>query len=84
MDDNDAREALMSSDQRVALEALRDRLVDGVLAATDRRLIHLAPLSKQLMDVLDKLKSLPGVEQGDDLDDLVARRAARIAAAKAG
>jgi hypothetical protein len=66
------------------LQALRERLADGVVQATDRRLIHLAPLAKQFMDVLDKIEKLPDAGQGDELDDLVARRAARRAASQAG
>lgn len=83
MDDEISAEAMASGDKRRALEALRDRLIEGVLAATDRKLIHLAPVAKQLVDVLDRIESLEP-EQGDELDDLVARRAARRAAAKAG
>ena len=83
MDDAASAEAMSSGDQRRALEALRDRLIDGVLAATDRKLIHLAPVAKQLVDVLDRIEALEPA-QGDELDDLVARRAARRAAAKAG
>lgn len=56
-----------SGDHRRALIALRDRLADGVVAADDRRLIHLAPLSKQLVEVLEKLEELP-TPKADSVD----------------
>ena len=46
-------------DYRASLEALRDRLAAGIDGATARQLIHLAPLSKQLADVLKVLAELP-------------------------
>ena len=44
---------------RASLEALRDRLAQGIDGASERQLIHLAPLSKQLADVLRLLEELP-------------------------
>ena len=44
---------------RASLEALRDRLAAGIDGASERQLIHLAPLSKQLADVLRLLEELP-------------------------
>jgi hypothetical protein len=67
--DSEAFEAaIRSGDQRQALEAIRDRLAEGVMAADDRRLLHLAPLAKQLVDVLDKLEELP-TPKADSVDD---------------
>ena len=44
---------------RASLEALRDRLGAGIDSLSDRQLIHLAPLAKQLADVLCTLEDLP-------------------------
>jgi hypothetical protein len=74
-------EALRSGDQRVALEALRDQLVDGVLAATDRRLIHLAPLAKAYLDVLGKIEALPALK-ADSVDDSRSSTAAKLRAVR--
>jgi hypothetical protein len=79
LESDEFAKAVASGDQRLALEAVRDRLVEGVLAADDRRLLHLAPLSKQLVEVLEKIDDLPAVEGASKSDDLRARRAARIA-----
>ena len=76
-DDVDLREAMRSSDPRVALEALRDKVIDGVLAADDRRLIHLAPLVKAYMDVMDKIENLPKVK-ADSVDDSRSSTAAKL------
>lgn len=48
-----------SGDYRASLEALRDRLAAGIDGSTERQLIHLAPLAKQLADVLKVLADLP-------------------------
>jgi len=48
-----------AGDYRAGLEALRDRLAAGIDGATERQLIHLAPLAKQLADVLKTLAELP-------------------------
>lgn len=78
MDADEFRAAIRSGDPLAAFSAIRDRLAEGVLEADDKRLLHLAPTAKQLMDVLDKINALEGAKpQGDVLDDLVARRAAR-------
>jgi hypothetical protein len=46
-------------DYRTSLEALRDRLAAGIDGASDRQLVHLAPLAKQLADVLKVIAELP-------------------------
>jgi hypothetical protein len=48
-----------AGDYRASLEALRDRLAAGIDGLTPRQVIHLAPLSKQLADVLHELADLP-------------------------
>lgn len=73
-------EAAASGDRRRALEALRDALAEGVDAASDRHLIHRAPLARQLADVLEQLSALPVPNEGTPLDDLARRRAAAGAA----
>jgi hypothetical protein len=73
----DRGELMRSGSPRERLEALRDQLVDGVLAADDRRLIHLAPLAKAYMDVLDKIESLP-MEKADSVDDSRSSTAAKL------
>lgn len=52
-------DVMASGDYRASLEALRDRLAAGIDGSTDRQLIHLAPLAKQLADVLKLLADLP-------------------------
>lgn len=47
------------NDYRASLEALRDRLAAGIDEADGRQLVHLAPLAKQLADVLKMLADLP-------------------------
>jgi hypothetical protein len=67
--DSEAFEAaIRSGDSRKALEAVRDQLAEGVMAADDRRLIHLAPLAKQLVDVLEKIEGLP-IPKADSVDN---------------
>ena len=68
-------------DYRTSLEALRDVLADRLMVAADdpRRLIHVAPISKQLSDVLARIESLPNAERASVSDDLRARRASRRA-----
>jgi hypothetical protein len=51
---------------RASLEALRDRLAAGIDSLTPRQMIHLAPLSKQLSDVLKVLAELPEPDAAAD------------------
>ena len=55
----DLSSAVGGGDYRASLEALRDRLAAGIDGASDRQLVHLAPLAKQLADVLKTLADLP-------------------------
>lgn len=64
-------------DRRATLTDLRQRLTEAFDAADDPR--DLATLSKELRAVLAELDSLPGGEEADPVDDLAARRAARLA-----
>ena len=48
-----------TGDYRAGLEALRDTLAAGIAGAGDRQLIHLAPLAKQLADVMRTLEEMP-------------------------
>ncbi len=61
-------EAVSGSDPRVALEAIRDLLAERLEGATDRQLVHVAPMAKQLVDVLDKLGEFTEPE-ADSVDD---------------
>jgi uncharacterized protein related to proFAR isomerase len=67
--DSEAFEAAVRSDDpREALSAIRDRLAEGVLAADGNRLLHLAPLAKQLVEVIEKIQAIPEPE-ADSVDD---------------
>ena len=48
-----------TGDYRASLEALRDTLAAGIAGAGERQLIHLAPLAKQLADVMRTLEEIP-------------------------
>ena len=82
-------DAVSSGDRRAALEALRDRLAvevervaeEGFCTTCKRGSSSIAPLAKQLRDVIGELDQLPVVEDGSVVDDLASRRAARRAAA---
>ena len=67
-----------SSALRVELEATRDRLKDLLDAATPR---DAAALARELRMTLHDLADLVGPAKGSKVDDLAAKRAARIAAA---
>lgn len=69
------REAVKSADSRVALEAIRDALAEAIEAAAPN---EVAALSKQLVDVLGRIESLP-TKEASAVDDLAAKRAARKA-----
>lgn len=55
-----------AGDYRASLEALRDRLAAAIDGASDRQLVHVAPLAKQLQDVLKTLADLPVVDAAPD------------------
>ena len=57
--DDGLREVVAQGDLRASLEALRDRLAAGIDGASERQLVHVAPLAKQLADVLQALAALP-------------------------
>lgn len=65
---------VQGGDRRKSLEALRDRLAADIDSA-DARLVP--ALAKQLVDVLRDIEGLREPE-GSALDDLAARRVARI------
>lgn len=69
-------EEVTSGDRRRALEALRSELAKRLPDASDR---EAAPLATQLRQVLSELDALNTGEEGDVVDDLAARRAARRA-----
>jgi hypothetical protein len=64
-------------ERRVTLTDLRKRLLDALEVTDDPR--DLATLSKELRAVMAEIDSLPGGEEADPVDDLAARRAARLA-----
>lgn len=70
--------AAASGDQRVALEALRDRLARDLDVAPPQ---VSAQLAAQLRATLADLAALPAPETKSVVDDIAARRAARRAAA---
>ncbi len=69
-------ESVTSGDLRKGLEALRDFLAERLENAEPK---SVAPIAKQLADVMKELDSLPG-EEASQVDDLAERRAARRAA----
>ena len=75
---SDLRAEVGSGDRYRALVALRDRLA-GDLEGLDAR--YVAPLAKQLADVIREIDSLPQSREASTVDDLASKRAARRAAA---
>ncbi len=69
--------AVASGDRRASLEALRDHLA-AALVDVDAR--YKAPLAKQLADTMRELDGIRDVKVVSPLDELVSKRAARIAA----
>lgn len=63
--------------RREVLEALREKLADAFVDGLEPR--DLAALSKEFRAVMVELDTLPGGEEVDTVDDLAARRAARLA-----
>lgn len=72
-------EAVSSGDRRKALEAIRDRLARDLVVVGAA--VAIAPIAKQLCDVIRELDSLPGARKDSKSDDLASRRAARRAQA---
>lgn len=66
-------------ERRETLVELRKRLADALDNVEDPR--DLATLSKEMRAVVAEIDSLPGGEEADPVDDLAARRAARLAEA---
>ena len=56
---NGLESVVHAGDYRASLEALRDALAAGISGAGERQLIHLAPLAKQLADVMRTLTEIP-------------------------
>ena len=56
---NGLSHAVSAGVYRASLVALRDTLAAGIDSLTERQMIHLAPLSKQLADVLLSIEDLP-------------------------
>jgi hypothetical protein len=66
----DLASVVEQGEYRASLEALRDCLAAGIASLTPRQMIHLAPLSKQLTDVLKALADLPDLEAvADSVED---------------
>ena len=65
-------------DYRKSLEALRDRLAAFLDGLSERQVVHAAPLSKQLADVLKEIAALPNPEAAadsvEDAEDAVAAK----------
>lgn len=66
--------AALSGDKRATLVALRDRLVKEIEEAGAR---DLAPLSRQLMEVLKALDEVPDEKEVSAANDIANRRNAR-------
>lgn len=69
--------AVSTGDHRQALEALRDRIAISIEQVDPDKV---APLAKQLADVLRELANMPAAKGRSSLDDLAARRRNRGAA----
>jgi hypothetical protein len=67
-------EVVAAGDRRASLEAVRDRVAAALVGVDDR---YVAPLAKQLADVLRELESLPVPREVSKVDDLASRRASR-------
>lgn len=67
----------MATNRRDTLADLQERLTEALEVAEDPR--DLTALSKELRAVVSELDTLPGGEEVDTVDDLAARRAARLA-----
>jgi hypothetical protein len=63
-------------DYRASIAALRDRLAAGIDGASDRQLVHLAPLAKQLADVLKQLGDPEAA--ADSVDDAASSVEAKL------
>jgi hypothetical protein len=66
-------------DRRASLEAIRDHLAKELEDAPAT--VAVAPIAKQLADVIRELESLPGARKDSKSDELASRRAARRAKA---
>lgn len=71
------RKAAASNDELKVLKALRDRLAADLDASTDAR--DVAPLARQLQIVAARISELEPSSEVSIVDQLAARRAARIA-----
>ena len=78
MSDSEGLAAVVATgDHRASLEALRDRIAAelGMVEGRD-----VAPLAKQLADVMRELSNMPAAKGASSLDDLRARRARHTSA----
>lgn len=75
---SDLQAEVRSGDRYRGLVALRDRLATD-LEGLDPR--YVAPVAKQLADVIREIDSLPQSREASTVDDLASRRASRRAAA---
>ena len=66
--------AALTGDKRATLIALRDRLAEEIENAGAR---DLAPLSRQLTEVLKQLEEVPDKKEVTPADDIANRRKAR-------
>jgi ribosomal protein L4 len=71
--------AIASKDRRTQLEAMRDHLADEL--ASPRAGMAIAPIAKQLDEVLEKLAALPDETKADVVVDIRRRLAGLPAAA---
>lgn len=72
-------EEVASGDVRRSLTALRDHLAQAL--ENCRRADAVAPIARQLADVIERLEKLPDENRESAVDDLTKRRSARRAAA---
>ena len=79
MDSAAFKAAIASKDRRTQLEAMRDHLADEL--AEPRAGMAIAPIAKQLDEVLEKLAALPDETKADVVVDIRRRLAGLPAAA---
>ena len=77
--DTSLAEVVATGDRRKSLEAIRDTLAERFV--TTRSAVALAPIAKQLTEVIREIDSIPGEREDSASDDLAKRRRARRSAA---
>jgi len=70
--------AVATGDYRASLVAIRDHLAGRLAECKYPK--DAAPLARELRECLAEIEKIPAATMGDEVDDISAKRAARIAA----